>query len=172
LAEADEDETSSESGAISSGPGEFSYRVKLHAAREVQAASCALSLFPKRDYGEYQASYKLELARRSTAEPQPCWKCGKRELPARAPAELSRLSPGGDRADLGPAPLDREHEPQGSPAPPPGMKTTNLMKSARAGDGRTQLSSGGAELKRAVEVEQAQIRLEQSRTRYLAMRQK
>ena len=148
LADADDDETSSDSEPIKFGPpGQFSYRVKLELpARFTARAPLPFSL--KRDYGEYKASYKLE---GSTFTAERTMLMRERELPATRTGDYLAFRRA-VVADLGQH-LSIENTNAGTPAPPPGMKADELDESARAAMQNGNFPLAVQMLKRAVEVE-------------------
>jgi len=148
LADADEDETSSDSEPIKFGPpGEFVYRVKLDLPAKV-TAHAPLPFSLKRDYGEYKASYKLE-GSVFTAERTMLMR--ERELPATRTGDYLAFRRA-VIADLGQR-LSIENAASGSAAPSPGMKADELDESARAAMQNGNFPFAVQMLKRAVEVE-------------------
>jgi len=148
LADADEDETSSDSEPIKFGPpGEFSYRVKLQLPAKF-TAHAPLPFSLKRDYGEYQASYKLD---GSTFTAERTMLMRERELPATRTGDYLAFRRA-VIADLGQR-LSIENTTAGTPAPPPGMKADELDESARAAMQNGNFPLAVQMLKRAVEVE-------------------
>jgi len=148
LADPDEDETSADSEPIKFGPpGEFSYRVKLELPAKY-TAHAPLPFSLKRDYGEYQASYKLE---GSTFTAERTMVMRERELPATRTGDYLAFRRA-VIADLGQH-LSIENTVAGAPAPPPGMKADELDESGRAAMQNGNFPLAVQLLKRAVEVE-------------------
>jgi Flp pilus assembly protein TadD len=130
------------------GPkAEYSYNVRLELpAKYTAQAPLAFSL--KRDYAEYEASYKLEgdvftAGRKLTIRTD--------ELPVARAADYEsfRRAVGADLAQQ----LSIENTSAGAPVPPPDMKADDLVESARAAADAGDLSVAQALLKRATEVD-------------------
>jgi tetratricopeptide (TPR) repeat protein/transglutaminase-like putative cysteine protease len=148
LADPDEDETGADAEPIKFGPpGEFTYRVKLALpARYTAQAPLPFSL--KRDYGDYQASYRLE---GSVFTAERTMRMRERELPATRTGDYLAFRRA-VLADLGQH-LSLENTAAGSPKPPPGMKADELDESARAAMQNGNFPLAVQLLKQAVEVE-------------------
>ena len=148
LADPDEDETGPDAEPIKFGPpGTFTYRVKLTLPSNF-TAHAPLPFSMKRDYGDYQASYKLD-GNVFTAER--VMEMRERELPAaRAGDYLSFRR--AVLADLGQH-LSLENSMAGSPTPPPDMKADDLNEGARSAIQNGNLPLAITLLKRAVEVD-------------------
>lgn len=148
LADADEDETSSDSEPIKLGPpGQFTYRVKLGLPAKFTARA-PLPFSLKRDYGEYKASYKLE---GGTFTAERTMLTRERELPATRTGDYIAFRRA-VVADLGQH-LSIENTTAGTPAPPPGMKADELDESARAAMQNGNFPLAVQMLKQAVAVE-------------------
>ncbi|HMK20734.1 MAG TPA: DUF3857 domain-containing protein [Terriglobales bacterium] len=148
LADPDEDEAGPDAEPIKFGPpGEFTYRVRLTLPSNF-TAHAPLPFSMKRDYGEYQASYKLD-GKVFTAERVMVMR--ERELPATRTGDYLAFR----RAvlsDLGQH-LSLENSMAGSPTPPPDMKADDLNEGARSAIQNGNLPLAIQLLKRAVEVD-------------------
>jgi tetratricopeptide (TPR) repeat protein/transglutaminase-like putative cysteine protease len=142
------EDADSDSEALKLGPkAEYSYSIRLELPAKYTAhAPLAFSL--KRDYAEYEATYKLDggvfTASRKLALRED-------ELPAaRATDYLSfRRAVSADLAQQ----LSVESTTAGAPVPPPDMKADDLVESARAAGEAGNLPVALALLKRATEIE-------------------
>jgi tetratricopeptide (TPR) repeat protein len=148
LPEADEDDTDADADPIKLGPkAEYSYQIKLQLPAKYEAhAPLAFSL--KRDYAEYEATYKLDgdvftAGRKLTLRQD--------ELPAARAADYEsfRRAVGADLAQT----LSIESTAAGAPVPPADMKADDLVESARAAMENGNLPIAIALLKRATEVD-------------------
>jgi tetratricopeptide (TPR) repeat protein len=148
LADADEDENTSDSEPIKFGPpGEVTYRVKLVLpAKYVARAPLPFSM--KRDYAEYTASYKVE---GSTFTAERTLVMRQRELPATRTSDYLafRRAVLSDLAQR----LSVETTVAGAPAPPAGMKADDLDESGRAAMRAGNFPLAIELLKRAVEAD-------------------
>jgi tetratricopeptide (TPR) repeat protein len=150
LADADEDEdnTGSEAEAIKFGPpGEYTYRIKLELPAKY-AAHTPLPFSMKRDYAEYQASYKLQGAT-FTAERKLVLR--ERELPAARTGDYLAFR----RAVLSDLVqrVSVESTVAGTPTPPANLKADELNESGFAALQNGNYPLAVELLKRAVEVE-------------------
>jgi tetratricopeptide (TPR) repeat protein len=148
LPDADDDDTDADAEPLKLGPkAEYSYRIKLELPAKYTAhAPLAFSL--KRDYAEYEATYKVEggvftAGRKLTLH--------QAELPAtRAADYLSfRRAVGEDLQQQ----LSVESSIAGAPVPPPDMKADDLVDSGRAALENANYPVAIALLKRATEVD-------------------
>lgn len=148
LPEADEDDADADADPIKLGPkAEYSYEIKLQLPAKYEAhAPLAFSL--KRDYAEYEATYKLDgdiftAGRKLTLHQD--------ELPASRAADYDsfRRAVGADLAQT----LSIESTAAGAPVPPADMKADDLVESARAAMENGNLPIAIALLKRATEVD-------------------
>ena len=148
LADPDEDDTGSDAEPIKFGPpGTFTYRVRLTLPSNF-TAHAPLPFAMKRDYGEYQASYKLD-GKSFTAERTMVMR--ERELPAARTGDYLAFR----RAvlsDLGQH-LSLENSMAGAPTPPADMKADDLNEGARSAMQNGNLPLAIQLLKRAVEVD-------------------
>jgi tetratricopeptide (TPR) repeat protein len=148
LPEVDEDNSDADAEPLKLGPkAEYNYNIKLELPAKYTAhAPLAFSL--KRDYAEYQATYKLDgntfIAGRKLTLRQD-------ELPvARASDyESFRRAVGADLSQQ----LSVESSVAGAPVPPPDMKADDLVESGRAAANNGNLSVAIALFQRATEVE-------------------
>jgi tetratricopeptide (TPR) repeat protein len=148
LADADDDDTASDSEPIQFGPpGEFVYRVKLVLpAKYVTRAPLPFSM--KRDYADYAATYKVE---GSTFTAERTLLMRQRDLSASRTSDYLAFR----RAvlsDLGQH-LSLETTVAGTPAPPAGMKADELDESGRAAMRAGNFPLAVDLLKRAVEAD-------------------
>jgi tetratricopeptide (TPR) repeat protein/transglutaminase-like putative cysteine protease len=148
LADADEDDVGSDADPIQFGPpGTFTYRVKLVLPSKYQARA-PLPFSMKRDYADYNASYKVE-GTSFTAERTLVMR--QRDLPAdRTPDYLAFRR--AVLSDLGQH-LSVETTAAGTLSPPPGMKADELDESGRAAMRAGNFSLAVDLFKRAVEAE-------------------
>jgi tetratricopeptide (TPR) repeat protein len=146
--ENDDDDSDPNAEPLKLGPkAEYSYNIRLELpAKYTAQAPLAFSL--KRDYAEYEASYKLEgnvftAGRKLTVHTD--------ELPVARAADYEsfRRAVGADLAQQ----LSIESTVAGAPVPPPDMKADDLVESARAAGDAGNLSVAEALLKRATEVD-------------------
>ncbi|HEV2399846.1 MAG TPA: DUF3857 domain-containing protein [Candidatus Sulfotelmatobacter sp.] len=148
LPDVDPDDSGPDAEPFKLGPkGEYSYNVRLELPPKYTAhAPLAFSL--KRDYAEYEATYKVEngvfTAGRKLILHQD-------DLPVdRAPDYLSfRRAVGADLAQQ----LSLENESAGGIVPPADMKADDLVDSARAAVDAGNLQVAEALLKRATEID-------------------
>jgi len=146
LAEADQDDTDLE--PVKFGPpGQYTYRIKLELPAKY-AAHAPLPFSMKRDYAEYQASYKLE-GSAFTAERKLVLR--ERELPAERTGDYLafRRAVFSDLAQR----VSIESTVAGSPAPPPNLKADELNESGYAALQNGNYPLALQLLKRAVEVD-------------------
>jgi tetratricopeptide (TPR) repeat protein len=148
LPEADQDDSEPDPEPLKLGPkAEYTYKIKLELPAKY-TAHAPLPFSVKRDYAEYEATYKLDgnvftAGRKLTLHQD--------ELPAtRAPDyESFRRTV---TADLGQQ-LSVENTVAGAPVPPADMKADDLVDSARAAMNNGNFSVAIALLKRATEVD-------------------
>jgi Flp pilus assembly protein TadD len=148
LPDIDEDGTDADSEPLKLGPkASYAYSIKLDLPPKY-TAHAPLAISMKRDYAEYEATYKLDgtifTAERKLTVRQD-------ELPAaRAPDYASfRRAVGSDLAQE----LSVESAVAGAPVPPPDMKADDLVESARAAFTSGNLPLATALLKRATDVD-------------------
>ncbi|HUO14532.1 MAG TPA: DUF3857 domain-containing protein [Verrucomicrobiae bacterium] len=148
LPEVDDDDTAADADPLKLGPkGEYSYKIKLELPAKY-TAHAPLAIDLKRDYAEYDATYKLDgdvftAGRKLTLI--------KDELPAsRAGDYVSFRRAVGE--DLGQQ-LSVESTVAGEPIPPADMKADDLVDSGRAAMGNGNYPVAIALLKRATEVD-------------------
>ncbi len=148
LADADEEDVSSDSEPIEFGPpGTFSYKVKLVLPSKY-VARAPLPFTMKRDYADYNASYKVE---GSTFTAERTLVMRQRNLPAtRTPDYLAFRR--AVLSDLGQH-LSVETTAVGTLAPPPGMKADELDESGRAAMRAGNFTLAVDLFKRAVEAD-------------------
>jgi tetratricopeptide (TPR) repeat protein len=149
LPEVDDDsDTDPDAEPLKLGPkAEYSYKIRLELPAKYTAhPPLAFSL--KRDYAEYEATYKVEGAvftagRKLTVH--------KDELPVARAADYQsfRRAVGADLQQQ----LSVESSVAGVPVPPPDMKADDLVESARAASNSGNLPVALALLKRATEVD-------------------
>ena len=148
LPDINDDDSDADSEPAKLGPkADYSYNITLELPAKYTAhAPLAFSL--KRDYAEYEATYKLEggvfTARRKLTMRQD-------ELPVARAADYEsfRRAVGADLAQK----LSLESAVAGAPIPPPDMKADDLVDSARAAADNGNLPVALALLKRATEVD-------------------
>ena len=147
LPDAPEDDVAETTPIKLGPPGEFTYRARLEFAPQY-TARIPLPFTVKRDYGEYQASYKMDdhtlVAERKLA-------MRVRELPNNRASEYTAFRRT-VLADLGQQ-LSIENTASGKPTPPANMKADDLNES-----GRSAMQNGNFTLaiqlfRRAVELE-------------------
>jgi len=148
LPDINDDDTDADSEPAKLGPkADYSYNITLELPAKYTAhAPLAFSL--KRDYAEYEATYKLEggvftAGRKLTMRQD--------ELPVARAADYEsfRRAVGADLAQK----LSLESAVAGAPIPPPDMKADDLVDSARAAADNGNLPVALALLKRATEVD-------------------
>jgi tetratricopeptide (TPR) repeat protein len=144
----DDADTDPDAEPLKLGPkAEYSYKIQLELPAKYTAhAPLAFSL--KRDYAEYEATYKVEggiftAGRKLTVHQD--------ELPAARVADYQsfRRAVGADLQQQ----LSVESSVAGAPVPPPDMKADDLVESARAASNNGNLPVALALLKRATEVD-------------------
>ena len=148
LPDVDGDDTDADAEPLKLGPkAVYSYKIKLELPSKY-TAHVPLAFSMKRDYAEYEATYKVEggvftAGRKLTLRQD--------ELTAaRAADYLSlRRAVGADLAQQ----LSVESTVAGAPVPPPDMKADDLVESARAAMDTGNLPVAIALLKRATEVD-------------------
>jgi len=148
LPDVDDDNTDPDAEPLKLGPkAEYAYTIKLDLPSKYTAhAPLAFSL--KRDYAEYEATYKIEngvfTAGRKLILRQD-------ELPAARAADYEsfRRAVGSDLAQM----LSVENTSAGAPVPPADMKADDLVESGRAAMDAGNLPVAAALLKRATEVD-------------------
>jgi tetratricopeptide (TPR) repeat protein len=142
------DDTDPDAEPMKLGPkAEYSYQITLDLPAKYTAhAPLAFSL--KRDYAEYEATYKIEgsafIAGRKLVVRQD-------ELPVSRAADYEsfRRAVGADLGQL----LSVESAVAGTPVPPPDMKADDLVESARAAGDNGNLPVALVLLKRATEID-------------------
>ena len=148
LPDADTDDTDADAEPMKLGPkADYSYNIKLELPAKYSAhAPLAFSL--KRDYAEYQATYKVEggvftAGRKLTMRQD--------EIPVARAADYEsfRRAVSADLAQK----LSIESSVAGAPVPPPDMKADDLVDSARAAADNGNLPVALVLLKRATEVD-------------------
>jgi len=148
LPDADGDDTDADAEPLKLGPrAEYSYKIQLELPSKY-TAHVPLAFSLKRDYAEYEATYKIEggtfTAGRKLALHQS-------ELPApRTPDYLSFRRAVADDLEQK---LSVESSVAGAPVPPPDMKADDLVESARAASESGNFPVALALLKRATEVD-------------------
>ena len=148
LPEVDEDDTDADAEPVKLGPkGEYSYSIKLELPAKY-TAHAPLPFSLKKDYAEYEATYKVEggtfVAGRKLILHQD-------DLPRARAADYEsfRRAVGSDLAQH----LSVESAVAGAIVPPPDMKADDLVESARAAADAGNLAVAEALLKRATEIE-------------------
>jgi len=144
----DDDDTDADAEPLKLGPrAEYSYQIRLELPAKY-TAHVPLAFSLKRDYAEYEATYKAEggvftAGRKLTLHQS--------ELPATRTADyLSfRRAVGADLQQQ----LSVESSVAGAPVPPPDMKADDLVESARAASDSGNFPVALALLKRATEVD-------------------
>ncbi len=148
LPEVDEDQPDPDAEPLKLGPkGEYSYKIKLELpAKYTAQAPLAFSL--KRDYAEYQATYKLD---GGTFTAGRVLFLHQDDLPVARAAEYEsfRRAVGADLQQQ----LSVENASAGALVPPADMKADDLVESARAAADQGNLALAEALLKRATEVD-------------------
>jgi tetratricopeptide (TPR) repeat protein len=144
----DDDDNDADAEPLKLGPkAEYVYKIKLELPAKY-TAHAPLPFSLKRDYAEYQATYKLEgttfTAARTLTMRQD-------ELPA-ARAEDFQAFRRAVSSDLGQV-LSVENTVAGTPTPPADMKADDLLESGRAAIGSSNFSMAIELLKRATEVD-------------------
>jgi tetratricopeptide (TPR) repeat protein len=144
----DDDDSDADAEPLRLGPkGEYVYRIKLQLPAKY-TAHAPLPFSLKRDYAEYQATYKLEgttfTAGRTLSLRQD-------ELPAARATdyEAFRRAVGSDLGQF----LAVENTVAGTPTPPADMKADDLVESGRAAIASNNLPMAVQLLKRATEVD-------------------
>ena len=148
LADADDDDTASDSDPIEFGPpGKFTYDVKLVLPAKY-VARAPLPFTMKRDYADYSATYKID---GSTFTAERVLLMRQRDLPAARTSDYLafRRAVLSDLAQH----LSVESTVAGMPAPPAGMKADELDESGRAAMRTGNFPLAIELLKRAVEVD-------------------
>jgi tetratricopeptide (TPR) repeat protein len=146
--DSNDDDSGPDAEVLKLGPkADYVYKIKLELPAKYTAhAPIAFSV--KRDYAEYQATYKLEgatfIATRSLTMRQD-------ELPT-ARGEDYQAFRRAVSSDLGQV-LSVENTVAGTPTPPADMKADDLVESGRAAIGSNNLSLAVELLKRATEVD-------------------
>src|SRR6202034_216108 len=143
-----DDDNDADSGPLKLGPkAEYSYQIKLELPAKY-TAHLPLAFSLKRDYAEYEATYKVEgevfAAGRKLIMRQD-------ELPAARSADYESFRRAVS-ADLGQR-LSVESTTAGAPVPPADMKAEDLVDSAKAAYDSGNLPGANALLKRATEVD-------------------
>jgi tetratricopeptide (TPR) repeat protein len=148
LPEVDEDQPDPDAEPLKLGPkGEYSYKIKLELpAKYTAQAPLAFSL--KRDYAEYEATYKLE---GGTFTAGRVLFLHQDDLPVTRAGDYEsfRRAVGADLQQQ----LSVENASAGALVPPADMKADDLVESARAAADQGNLALAEALLKRATEVE-------------------
>jgi Flp pilus assembly protein TadD len=146
--EANDDDPDANAEPLKLGPkAEYSYSVKLELPAKYTAhAPLAFSL--KRDYAEYEATYKID-GDVFTAGRKLVLREDELPLARAADYESFRRAVGADLAQQ----LSVESSVAGAPVPPADMKADDLVESARAATDAGNLSVALALLKRATEIE-------------------
>ncbi len=148
LPDVDDDDTDADAEPLKLGPkAEYSYKIKLELPAKYTAHT-PLAFALKRDYAEYEASYKVEgtiftAGRKLTLRQD--------ELPVARGADYEsfRRAVGADLAQH----LAVESTVAGAPVPPADMKADDLVDSARAAADSGNFPVAIALLKRATEVD-------------------
>jgi len=143
-----EDDSDADGEPLKLGPkAEYSYHVKLELPAKY-TAHAPLAFSMKRDYAEYEATYKLEgnvftAGRKLTLRQD--------ELPVARAADYAsfRRAVGSDLAQQ----LSLESAVAGAPVPPPDMKADDLVESGGAAMNNGNLSVAIALFKRATEID-------------------
>jgi len=148
LPEVDDDDSDADAEPLKLGPkAEYSYTIKLQLPAKY-TAQLPLAFSLKRDYAEYDATYKIEngvftAGRKLTLRQD--------ELPAARAADYEsfRRAVGADLAQQ----LSVESSVAGAPVPPSDMKADDLVESGRAAMDAGNLPLAAVLLKRATEVD-------------------
>ena len=143
-----DDDGDADAEPLKLGPkGDYAYRIRLELPAKY-TAHAPLAFSMKRDYAEYEATYKIDAGvftagRKLTLRQD--------ELPAARGSDYEsfRRAVGADLAQQ----LSVESSVAGAPVPPPDMKADDLVESARAAMGNGNFPVAIALLKRATEVE-------------------
>ncbi len=148
LPDVDPDDTDADAEPLKLGPkGEYSYKVKLELPAKY-SAQIPLAFTLKRDYADYEATYKLENG---------VFDAGRKlilhqdELPVDRASDYAsfRRAVGADLAQQ----LSVENASAGGIVPPADMKAEDLLESARAATDAGNLQVAEALLKRATDVD-------------------
>ncbi|MGA7219001.1 MAG: DUF3857 domain-containing protein [Candidatus Sulfotelmatobacter sp.] len=142
------DDGDADSEALKLGPkAEYVYKIKLELPAKY-TAHAPLAFSVKRDYAEYQATYKLD---GSTFTAARTLTLRKDELPTQRAEdyEAFRHAVGSDLGQV----LSLENTVAGTPGPPADMKADDLVESGRAAMGSNNFPLAVQLLKRATEVE-------------------
>lgn len=148
LPDVDPDDTEPDAEPIKLGPkGEYSYKVKLDLPAKY-SAKIPLAFTLKRDYADYEATYKIENGE---------FDAGRKlilhqdELPVDRASDYAsfRRAVGADLAQQ----LTVENASAGGIVPPADMKVEDLLESARAATDAGNLQVAEALLKRATEID-------------------
>jgi tetratricopeptide (TPR) repeat protein/transglutaminase-like putative cysteine protease len=143
-----DDDGDADAESLKLGPkAEYVYKIKLELPAKYTAHS-PLPLSVKRDYAEYEATYKLEGATFTAAR---TLTLRQSELPAPRAADYQafRRAVGSDLGQF----LSVENTVAGAPTPPADMKADDLVESGRAAIAGNNLPLAVQLLKRATEVE-------------------
>jgi tetratricopeptide (TPR) repeat protein/transglutaminase-like putative cysteine protease len=149
------------------GPkAEYVYKIKLELPAKY-TAHAPLPLAVKRDYAEYQATYKLE-GTSFTAARTLTMRQDELPLPRASDYQAFRRTVGSDLGQF----LSLENTVAGAPAPPADMKADDLVESGRAAAGASNFPLAIELLKRATEVDpKNKYAWNMLAASYLAMRQ-
>ena len=144
----DDDDGDSDAEPLKLGPkAEYGYKIKLELPAKYTAHS-PLPLSVKRDYAEYQATYKLE---GTTFNASRTLIMRQSELPAPRASDYQAFRHAVS-SDLGQF-LSVENTVAGTPVPPSDMKADDLVESGRAAMASNNLPMAIQLLKRATEVD-------------------
>ena len=144
----DDDDSDADAESLKLGPkAEYTYKIKLDLPANYIAHS-PLPLSVKRDYAEYQATYKLEGTTFTAAR---TLTMRQTELPAVRGSDYQAFHHTVN-SDLGQV-LSVENTVAGTPTPPADMKADDLLESGRAALANNNLPMAIQLLKRATEVE-------------------
>ena len=148
LSNTDEEDADSDSQTLKLGPkAEYTYKIKLELPAKY-TAHAPLPFSLKRDYADYQATYKLEGAT-FTAGRTLTLRQDEIPVPRVEDYEAFRRAVGSDLSQF----LAVENTVAGSPTPPADMKADDLVESGRAAMNSGNLAMGVQLLKRATEVD-------------------
>ncbi len=148
LSNADDDGDDADTEPLKLGPkAEYGYKIKLDLPAKYTAHS-PLPLSVKRDYAEYQATYKLEGTNFTAAR---TLILRQSELPAPRASDYEAFRHAVS-SDLGQF-LSVENTVAGTPTPPTDMKADDLVESSRAAMASNNLPMAIQLLKRATEVD-------------------